>query len=451
MPTWHPRGDQRRAIDWLTVNRGGAIFADPGAGKTSITLEIMRRRHIPAGERALLLAPLATLKSTWVAETQKWNQFNGIRTSVLHGPKKRDALKAEADLYLMNYEGLSWLNHQGWRYTNQTVLIVDELSKFKHWSTQRMGIIKQLHPRFNYIYGLTGTPCDNSLMDLFGQLFVVDKGKTLGRFITPFRRQYFFEVNREFGKWAIIPGNEEKIHKAITPSVLRLEGVGLDLPKLSIVDIPVEMPPKAAAVYRELKKDLITEIDSQTVVVRNAGVLSGKLRQLAGGCIYTSKGCHNLVHQAKMDALQNLVDELQRKPLLVAYQYRHELAELRKIYPDAPTIGSGVSAKRVTEIVEDWNKGLHRLVFVHPLSGGYGLNMQEGGSHLAWYSLPWVPADYTQMMRRIWRPGQERRVFVYRLLTRGTVDHVVTRALAEKGAVQERLFDYLIEHLRKGD
>lgn len=441
------------------VERGAAgLFADPGLGKTSVTLaafKLLRERGFV--QRALVVAPLNAALTTWPDEVARWRDFAELRLAVLHGPRKDDALTADADVYVINPEGLPWFEREWKRSRQLEMLVVDESTKFKSTRTLRFKTLKRLLPKFQRRYILTGTPAPNGLLDLFGQVYVLDFGESLGRFITRYRQHYFYPTGYGGYTWLPRPGAETEIYERLQPLVLRLdEQDHLQLPPVVDKTIACELPPRARRTYRELETEFVTRLRAGEVTAVSAGALTSKLRQVANGGVYLSgilenQGAWESVHDAKVDALADLVEELSGQPLLVAYEFTHDVpriqAKLGGLYRDEPIpgIGGGTPTARRREYIERWNRGELPLLLVHPASAAHGLNLQAGGNHVAWFGLTYDLEHYEQLIRRLRRSGQRKRVFVYHLVARNTIDVVIRGALRRKAKSQRELLDALRE------
>lgn len=479
---WTPKAYMKRAVKFLLEHACAALFLDPGLGKTSISLAailLLLKRGLIG--KVLILAPLRVAVSTWPREVHKWTDFNGIRYVVLHGPKKDELLHEDADVFIINYEGLEWLldvtktkgrnnktkvsvDVKRFKKLGFDTLLVDELTKLKNTQSVRFKALKLVLHTFSRRWGLTGSPAANNLLDLFGQTYVLDMGNALGQYVTHYRSEYFVP-NRDGYNWDIAEGGEERIYKALSPLVLRMAAKDyLELPQLIPNDIFVDLPPGARRIYEELEKDLFTAMDVGDVVAANSAVAMNKLRQVASGGIYLTPDVTELIkvkksergvallHHEKTDALVDLIDELQGSPILVAYDFNHDLDRIReKLGKDVPYIGSGVSIKRGKELERQWNAGKLPYLFAHPTSIAHGMNLQEAAHHVGWYTLTWNGEEYEQFILRVLRQGNTSdRVFVHRFLARDTVDDlVVLPTLMRKERTQNRLFDGLKALQRK--
>lgn len=467
---WKPHGYQKKGVKFLLEHACGALFLDPGLGKTSITLAalkiLFKQKHV---SKVLIIAPLRVCYSVWPNEIDKWDDFSSIRSVILHGRHKDELLKTEADIYLINPEGLEWLlgakggavNNRRWKELGFDMLVIDELSKFKHTRSGRFKLLRQVLHTFSRRWGLTGSPAANGLLDLFGQCYVIDQGRSLGQYTSHYRTQYFVPSGYMGYTWVPQPGAEERIYERLSPLVLRMAAEDyLEMPVLVENNIKVDLPDKVMDIYKQLEDDLITKIDDREVTAATAAVASGKCRQVASGGVYLTPELQITgfkmpsqkrewvdLHTEKIDALADLVDELQGSPLLVAYDFEHDLARIRaKFGKDVPYIGGGVTPKRSAELERLWNNGELPVLFGHPASIAHGLNLQQMGNHIAWLTLTWDYELYDQFIRRVRRQGNKsKRVFVHHIIARDTIDEVVLQALKSKNRVQQALFKGLQE------
>lgn len=473
---WKPHAYQKRAMKFLLEHASAALFLDPGLGKTSITLgaiKVLKKKKMFG--KALIIAPLRVCHSVWPGEQEKWTDFKDLTIEVLHGPKKQEALEREADVYLINPEGLDWLldtkktrtpsgkvrievDTRRFKKLGFDTLVIDELSKFKHASSGRFKALKLVHHLFDRRWGLTGSPASNGLMDLFGQCFILDQGRTLGPYITHFRNKYFLPHPSGFG-WVIREGAAEEIYERVEPLALRMAADDyLDLPKLIPNNIRVDLPPKVRQVYDQLEADMLAKVGEKIITAANAAAASTKCRQVANGGVYMDPDILKLLkepkskrewtnlHTEKLDALEDLIEELSGSPLLVAYDFEHDLDRLKSRFgKDIPYIGGGVTAKRSKELEQAWNRGELPYLFGHPASIGHGLNLQEGDAHhVCWHSLTWDYELYDQFIRRVLRQGnRHQKVFVHHLIARDTVDEAMLGSLKSKMKGQNALFDAL--------
>lgn len=451
-PRWTPHNYQLSAVKFLLSHGAAALFLDPGLGKTSIVLAALKYLFgAKTAQRALVVAPLRVCYLVWPAEAEKWKDFEGLRVEVLHGPGKDEALLRDADVYVINPEGLQWLATDGrFKKLKVDTLIVDESSKFKHTKTSRFKILKAWLPKFSRRWILTGTPAPNGLMDLFGQVFIMDLGKSLGQYITKFRLDYFDQFGFDY---RIKEDGEARIQKALKPLVLRLRDVDhLDLPKLVFNDIWIDLPPNARKAYDEMENLLFTQMESgEALTAVSAGVAAMKCRQIVSGALYrdiegraqakTKKEEWVEIHSAKTEALEDLIEELAGQPLLIAYEFQHDLQRIKDALGDKVTVLQG-SMARVKELEAKWNAGEIAVLAGHAASIGHGLNLQRAGNHVGWFSLTWDLELYEQFIRRVRRQGNKHKcVFVHRFLARKTIDVAVASRLDSKAKVQGSLLE----------
>lgn len=481
---WEPHSYQEKGMKWMLQNGAAFILWDPGLGKTSCTLGVAKillaQKMI---SKVLVIAPLRVCQLVWPAEVTKWKDFHGLRMVVLHGSQKDALLESDHDIAVINPDGLEWLFgvHDVWhakkktgeRYKTREVdkkrmralgydmLVVDESTQFKHSDTQRFKLLKESLNMFQRRYCLTGTPASNGLEDLFGQVFILDGGGLLGRYVTHFREK-FFDADEYKHKFTPKLGAEERIYELLKPLAHRLDAKDhLKLPSLITTpdtDIIVELPPDARRQYEEMEAFLITQLlDGTTVTAFNAAVKSGKLRQIAAGGIYKDhrpdgmplpqRGWDTL-HMAKLDALEELVESLQGKPLLVGIEFEHDLDRLRKRFgKDVPAI-TGATKDREIHMLEDaWNAGKLPLLAGHPKSMGHGLNLQECAAHVCWLTTTWNLELYEQFYKRVWRQGNTAsHVYNYHIIAARTVDEAVMMALRDKAFTQNALLAALKQY-----
>lgn len=453
---WVPHDYQKKAVRHLIERCAGALFLDPGLGKSAISLSaltILKAQKML--NCALVIAPLRVCHNVWPQEAEKWSDFAGLRVVVLHGPKKDDLLVPGADIYLVNPEGLEWfIASGGMSKLRPDVLIVDESTKFKCTSTRRFKLLKPLLSGFRRRWILTGSPAPNGLLDLFGQVFIADQGAALGRYITHYRMQYF--VPTGFGGYTWVPQHDapEKIYERLAPLALRMSAEDyLELPELVEREVLVDLPPDARKVYDNMERILISKLSGgEILTAASAADASGKCRQIANGGIYhqTDDGWDNL-HKAKIDAVVDLVEECSGQPAIIAYEFKHDLDRLLSAFgKDTPFIGGGVSTRKSSEIIEAWNQGKIPVLLGHPGAMGHGLNLQGAGSHVVWHSIPWDLEAYEQLIARLWRQGNERsHVFVHHIIARGTLDEVVMKRLRAKDKVQTSLLNALRDYAKE--
>ena len=452
-----PREYQKHAIKKLVAESEFGLFMRPGLGKTSVTLaafKLLRDRGLVGS--MLVIAPKRICYHVWPNELKKWDDFRGLTYRILHG--KTRSLGAEADIYLINPEGLGWLMVELARTSRWPFewLVVDESTRFKHTNTQRFKLLKNSLHRFMRRTILTGTPTPNGMLDLFGQIMVMDMGKSLGKFITHYRNEFFEQSGYMGYEWRLKPDGEQRILNRIKHCTLSLSDEDLlELPERVDLVVDVALPEDALKKYRELERELVLELEQDTVTAASAGVAAMKCRQLANGGIYlpTPPGVKRKwehVHEAKLDALEEIVEELQGAPALVAYEFEHDLDRLRGRFGKAtPALHGGMKEHDVGEIISRWNRGEIPLLFVQPQTSALGLNLQESGSTIVWFGLVWDLEIYDQLVKRIWRSGQRAaHVYVHHLVATDTVDEVILKALRSKDTGQRKLMDALKVHMK---
>ncbi len=460
---------QDRAIEDLIADPFHGLFMEPGLGKTAIALEAFRRMHEACDvARMLVIAPLRVAYATWPQELAKWQEFRGLSMGILHGSDKADVLEQPHDIFVINPEGLPWLlgtpiyrkgkngkmRLVGWKpgvWTNwrrrPECLVVDESTRFKTANTIGSKTLKRYTKDFGRRQILTGTPADNSLEDLHGQMLVIDRGDSLGEKITHYRRDFFYPRPtgyRNVISWEPQKGAVDGIAARIAPRITRLSGGEYsNLPERIYSDVPVRLPTKAMNAYNEIRRHGATTLAGGVDVIADSPM--AKCRQIVGGCVYTAPPDQpekewQCVHKAKTIALAELMDELSVPPL-ISYWFDHERQLIQhELGADIPYIGGGVSPKRGLEIAAAWNAGKLRGLLIHPMSGGVGLNLQHGGNVVIFYTLPWTPGLYNQVIGRVHRQGQKYdTVFVYNLSASETVDQYVAAVLAKKSATETEL------------
>lgn len=443
---WTPRPYQMHAAQFMVERDAAGLLLAPGLGKTSTTLAALSAMKA-AGQMkgALIIAPLKPLYDVWPAERVKWDDFAFLRMQLLHGPKKDAALATPADVYVINPEGLQWLFKAGRKLPFDT-LVIDESTKFKNPSSGRFKLLRSMLPKFKNRYILTGTPSPNGIEDLWAQVFLLDGGERLGKYITHFRRRYMIDLapkGAQYSDWKPRVGAEDEVRRRIEDICMALKAEDyLDMPDLITNDISVKLPPGAAKQYRALRDQFITDMGAGVVTAANAAAKTTKLRQIANGYVYADGGATEVVHHAKVEALQELVDAQAGDPLLVAVAFVSEAQALGKLL-DAPYIGGGVPAARVSELIRLWNAGKLPVLLAHPTAVAHGLNLQAGGRSVCWFGLTYNREEYDQFIARVYRQGQTRGVVVHRIIADGTIDAAIADVLASKDATQKSFINAL--------
>ena len=446
---WLPHKYQDVATDFLLDNGAAALVLDPGLGKTSVVFNalcILMEEGL--AKKTLVVAPLRVCQLVWRQEAKKWTQFKHLKFSLVHGPKKEQALKADADIYLINPEGIAWLSTQLWgkKFPFDT-LVIDELTKFKNGQAVRSKKLLPMLKRVKRRWGLTGSFLPNGYLDLFGQMKILDSGTALGFYFTHYRNKYFEKDFTGFN-FELRRGAAKAIEAKIKPYVLRMSAKDyLELPPLIQDPIKVVMPPKARKKYEEMKKEMVADLEGDIVEAGNAAAVYSKLKQMANGAVYAGDGVFEPrkvihLHDAKIEALQELIEELAGAPLLVGYEFNHDLARLRKVLGDIPYIGSGVSGDQAAQIEKDWNAGRIPVLLAHPASAGHGLNFQLGNAaHICWFSCTWDYELYDQFIKRIFRQGNEAlRIFNHLLIVEDSIDNKTMDAIEGKQLTQSNFY-----------
>ena len=388
--------------------------------------------------RVLVIAPLRVARNTWPQEIGKWEHLKHLRYSVVVGTEKErlHALRQRASLYIINRENVPWLVEK----TDFTydAIVIDELSSFKNWRSKRFKALMKVRPLAKRVIGLTGTPSGNGLMDLFAEFKVLDMGQRLGRFITKYRQDYFVPDKRNgqvVFSYVPLPGAEERIYEKIADITISMKASDhLNMPKLIEGEYSVRMDEAEKKMYDSMCEQLVLQMKGDEVTAANAGVLSGKLAQMANGTVYTDDGSTLHIHDRKFDTLEDIIESMNGKPLLVAYWFRHDAERIEKRVPCVRLDSD--------ESIDCWNRGEISVALIHPASAGHGLNLQSGGSTLVWFGITWSLELYQQTVARLYRQGQNSNtVVVQHIITEGTIDEKILRALKRKDKTQTALIE----------
>ena len=437
---YQPHEYQQYATDFIIKNPTAAVFLEMGLGKSVIALTAILELCLERFEisRVLVIAPLRVARDTWPAEIQKWDHLKDLTYSVAVGTanERRAALRQKTFVHIINRENVQWLIEDScspWQYD---MVVIDELSSFKSHQSKRFKSLMRARPGVRRMVGLTGTPSSNGLMDLWSEFRVLDMGKRLGRFITHYREQ-FFEPDRRNGmqvfSYRSRAGAEREIYRRIGDITISMRSADyLKMPECVMNTVPVKLNSTEFEVYEEMESKMVTELDGVEIDAVNAAALTGKLCQLANGAIYTPDGNTVFFHERKLDALEDLIEGANGKPVLVAYWYKHDLARIQERFK--------VRELKSSKDITDWNAGKIPVAVIHPASAGHGLNLQAGGSTLIWFGLTWSLELYQQTNARLWRQGQQAEtVVIHHIITRGTVDEDVMQSLSEKDRSQASL------------
>lgn len=445
---YKPYAYQVYAQDTIIEKPSVGLFLDMGLGKTVITLTALRDLKFNRWcvNKVLIIAPKKVAEDTWQVEARKWEHLQGLRVVGVLGTatQREQALAAPADIYVINRENTQWLvEYYGRRWPFDTV-VLDESSSFKNHQAKRFRALRTVRPRINRLIELTGTPNPHGLMDLWSQVFLLDGGQRLGRTISVYRDMYFVPDKRNrttIFSYAPKDGAEQEIHRRISDICISMKAADyLDLPELVYEDIPVVLDDKAARAYRRLEREAVLQVDEDTITANTAATLSSKLLQLCNGAVYDENHEVVQVHDCKIEALLEAVEQLNGQHALICYYFNHDRDRLLQALAKT---GLRVRVYHDAQDKADWNAGLIDLLLIQPASGSKGLNLQEGGHHIIWFSLTWNLEDYQQTNKRLHRQGQEHPVIVHHLIVKGGRDEDVIRSLESKDDVQESLLQSL--------
>ncbi|PLW03617.1 SNF2-related protein [Corynebacterium ulcerans] len=446
---YKPHSYQRFATNFIETHPQAAIFLGMGMGKTIITLTALNNLITDryATTKALIIAPLRVARDTWSNEQQKWDHLKSLRLSIIIGnpTTRRNALNTDADIYIINRENIPWLVKElGNNWPFDTV-VIDELSSFKNHKAQRFKALKTRLPKINRIIGLTGTPAPNSLEDLWAPFRLIDGGERLGKYLTHYRDKFFTPDKRngpQIYSYKIRPGADKQIYDLIKDITVSMKTTDyLDLPPLATTTINVHLNPKERTIYNQLRDDMVTTIGTATIDAGTAGTLSNKLQQLSSGAIYTDDGVR-YIHDQKLDALADIVEQASGNTILVSYWFKHELERLEAKFPQGKELST-------SQDMADWCEQKIPIGFIHPASAGHGLNLQSGGHIMVWLTTPWSLELVEQTNARLFRQGQTEPVSIIHIQTSDTIDADVAKALEKKDTTQTALINAVKAQIRK--
>jgi SNF2 family DNA or RNA helicase len=441
-----PHVYQKYAIQKIIETPYTGLFLAMGLGKTSITLMALNELIYDYFEidKVLIIGPKRVVQDTWIREARKWDQTRHLADEmvILDGDVKtrRKLLKLDKRIFLIGRELVEWLvSEMGNKWPFDTV-VIDELSSFKSPQAKRFKALRRVRPMINRIIGLTGTPAPNGLMDLWSQIYLLDQGERLGKTITGYRDRYFTAGARSgyiVYEWKQKKEAEEAVYEKISDICVSMKSEDwLEMPEKIDRIVPVTLDPDARAKYRKLERDLLLPMKDADIVAGSAAVLSNKLLQLANGAAYDENKGVQEIHQAKLDALEDILEAANGHPVLLFYNYKHDLERIQRRFPQCRILRKGSDGNKD---IADWNAGKTELLAVHPASAGHGLNLQDGGNIIVWFGLTWSLELYQQANARLHRQGQMRSVIVHHLVTEDTIDEDVMEALQSKAAGQEAL------------
>lgn len=440
-----PHPYQQYAIDFMETHEVAALLLDMGLGKTVTALTALNNMMFDSFtvRKPLIVGPLRVARDTWPNEVKKWDHLKHLKVSVAVGTEteRRMALTRQADIYVINRENVKWLVEDSGVSFDFDCLILDELSSFKNPTSQRSKALMKIRGKVKRVYGLTGTPASNGLMDLFSEYRILDKGERLGRFIGAYRTNYF-RPDKMNGNvvysYKPLPFAEEEIYKKIADITISMKsGDFLQMPEKVVTEYTVKLNEKEKKEYEKLKKDLVLQMDGEEITAANAATLCGKLSQMANGAIYTDDKKTLSFHERKLDALEDMIEAANGKPLLVAYWFQHDLERISKRLTEKKIVFEKLDSQ---DSMERWNRGEIPVALIHPASAGHGLNLQEGGSTLVWFGLTFSLELYQQTNGRLWRQGQkDSTVVISHIVAEGTVDEYILQVLRRKDVTQEEL------------
>lgn len=444
---YSPHEYQEYAIRYIETHPISAVFLDMGLGKTSITLTALNDLLFDFFKihKAIVIAPLRVARDTWSAEIMKWEHLSGLRYSVAVGTEaeRLAALRRKADIYIINRENVQWLVEESGIPFDFDMVVIDELSSFKNHQSKRFKALMKKRPGVERIVGLTGTPSSNGLMDLWAEFKLLDMGERLGRFIGQYRTRYFLPDKwngQVVFSYKPLLGAEESIYQAISDITISMKASDhLQMPELIQSRYTVYLSEKEMQRYVDMKQELVLELPDGEITAANAASLSGKLSQMANGAVYADNQTVISIHDRKLDALEDMIESMGGKPLLVAYWFQHDLERItERLYK----LKIPFSRLDTAKSIQRWNAGELPVALIHPASAGHGLNLQSGGSTIVWFGLTWSLELYQQTNARLWRQGQTAEtVVVQHILTEGTIDGRIMKALSEKDSTQAALID----------
>lgn len=448
-----PWGYQQYATNHIVDNNSSGLFLDMGMGKTVSTLTAVDNLiFLGEANKVLVIAPLRVAEDTWSTEVDKWDHLKQLRISKVLGTEKQriKAMNIDADIYVTNRDNVVWLvkNYfDSWKFD---MLIIDELSSFKSSKALRFRELKKVRPYFKRIVGLTGTPAPNSLIDLWPQLYLLDGGERLGRTITGYRQQYFYPVQANghiVYKYGLKDNAEKIIHERIGDICVSMKAEDyLDVPERIDNIININLSETTTKNYKELEKDLVLELEGNDITAANAAVLTNKLLQMSNGAMYSENKNVVEIHEEKLKALLDIVEASNGKPVLIFYSFKHDFDRITKFLKSKKLKAVGLGDSKD---IKKWNEGEIPILLVHPASAGHGLNLQYGGNIIVWFGLTWSLELYQQANARLHRQGQKEKVIIHHLVSKGTVDEDVMKALGDKEVNQNTLLEAVKARLKE--
>ena len=445
---YSPHDYQRYATDFIINNPISAVLLEMGLGKSVISLSAINELMLDYFDvsRTLVIAPLRVANNTWPDEIEKWDHLKYLSYSVVTGSEKErlDALNKLAHIYIINRENVDWLiTKSGFKWFFDMV-VIDELSSFKSYQAKRFKSLLKVRPKVKRIVGLTGTPSSNGLMDLWAEFRLLDMGERLGRYITHYRQNFFIPDKRNqqmIFSYKPKDGAEKQIYSLISDITISMKSKDfLKMPECVLNEVEVYLSEKERRLYDRLKADMVLKLEDEEIDAVNAASLSNKLLQMASGAVYNDDKESIHIHDRKLDALEDLIEGANGKPVLIAYWYKSDLKRIKDKFD--------VRELKTSEDFKEWNQGNIPVAIIHPASAGHGLNLQAGGSTLIWFSLTWSLELYEQTNARLYRQGQKETVVIHHILTKGTIDEDVMKSLENKNKTQAALIDAVKANLK---
>lgn len=447
MTKFIPHEYQKVAIDFILDNPCCGLFLDMGLGKTVSTLTAIKelKYNYYDIEKVLVIAPKRVAIDTWPTEIEKWEHTKDLTYTMLTGPKKerQENLKKKVDIYITTRDLISWLVDEVGRHWSFDCLVIDELSSFKSSSSKRFKSLRKVRGLCKRVIGLTGTPKPNSYMDLWSQLYLLDGGERLGKYVSHYRKEYFnLQTWGGFPSYSLKPGADKIITKKISDICISMKSKDyLTLEEPTIIDKKIKLSPKEAKQYKQLEKDyLLTFPDGDEITAFNGAALNNKLLQLANGAVYDEDKNYKVIHNTKLDTLKEITEEGEN--ILVFYAFQSDKERILQAIPGAVSIDEEGA-------IANWKKGNIKMLVAHPASAGHGLNLQTGGHVIVWFGLNWSLELYQQANARLQRQGQTEPVIIYRLIAEGTQDERVAKVLESKDYSQEDLLQALKAKIKK--
>ena len=432
---------QNKALAFIKDKRKCALFLDMGLGKTVSTLTAVSDMLDDfAVNKILIVAPLRVANTVWKQEAQKWDHLKHLKISIVTGNHNNriKAMQTDADIYVINRENVDWLFGIKWKNTKLDMLVIDESSSFKSHKSKRFKALRNNTKDFKSVVLLTGTPSTNSIADLWSQMYLIDNGERLGRTLGNFRSRFLTQAGYMSYTWKPRKGADKEIQKLIEDVCITMSAEDyLELPEKISLSEYVELPENVQAQYNELEKEFLITLESGDIEALSAATLGNKLLQMCNGAVYDSEGIAHIMHDIKLKALKEIIEDHPNENFLIAYNFKSDLVRLSKTFPQ------GVTLSKSTEDITKWNKGKIKLLFAHPASAGHGLNLQAGGSNIIWFGLNWSLELYQQFNARLHRQGQDKPVKIIHIVVKDGIDEKVMKALGSKAKTQKDLLEYL--------